>query len=646
MIFSGLLGLQHFFPSFHYLTSYFAKPFIRPSLFSLFCSEMVRSSRKAAESPAPASPARGRSRSRARASSPPPASPAKRGRSRSASRSRAAPKETAAARKSSSARSKKAAAEKEEEEDLPARRPIRTRSRSAARGEESSSTSTSTAAVSADYSDDDSRLRRRSTRVAAQSERLTAQEAAELQAALEASTQAASAGSSSAKKKPVVVMDEFGGPLGCLAIMIVSHFLVFYFYACLHTNNGELILPTAWTLAALKVWALKLVNIIITTASPTMYAVKLYWGFMISQGIMAVTLPGADITGLPIPSEGNKRYKYLCNGVATWWFTILLTYLLHNYTAFKITDIIDNVGPLTTVSVISSNAVAIVVYVYSLVAGKAAKDISGNHFYDFFLGAWLNPRIGNLDLKMFGEVRVSWIMFFYITFSAAYKHYLTYNVVTPNMALIVVAQFLYTNAIMKGEDCIPTTWDIFHERWGWMLIFWNISGVPFVYTVQAVFLSKRTPDYVVYPTWVTVALFVTLFVAYYIWDTTNSQKNRFRLKLTGSYVPRPWAFPQLPWGTLENPEYITTAAGSPLLVDGWYKYARKIHYTVDIIMAATWAASCGFSNFIPWFYVLFFGSFLLFHRVTRDEARCAKKYGKDWEVYCKKVPYRFIPYVY
>ena len=30
--------------------------------------------------------------------------------------------------------------------------------------------------------------------------------------------------------------------------------------------------------------------------------------------------------------------------------------------------------------------------------------MSGNHVYDFFMGAWLNPRIGNFDLKFFAEV--------------------------------------------------------------------------------------------------------------------------------------------------------------------------------------------------------------------------------------------------
>jgi delta24(24(1))-sterol reductase len=41
---------------------------------------------------------------------------------------------------------------------------------------------------------------------------------------------------------------------------------------------------------------------------------------------------------------------------------------------------------------------------------------------------------------------------------------------------MILAHFLYANACMKGEECVPTTWDIFYEKFGWMLIFWNISG--------------------------------------------------------------------------------------------------------------------------------------------------------------------------
>ena len=48
----------------------------------------------------------------------------------------------------------------------------------------------------------------------------------------------------------------------------------------------------------------------------------------------------------------------------------------------------------------------------------------------------------------------------------------------------------------------------------------------------------------------------------------NSQKNRFRMMEEGSYKPRPWALPQLPWGTLHNPRYVHTRQGAGALAWG------------------------------------------------------------------------------
>jgi delta24(24(1))-sterol reductase len=58
-----------------------------------------------------------------------------------------------------------------------------------------------------------------------------------------------------------------------------------------------------------------------------------------------------------------------------------------------------------------------------------------------------------------------------------------------------------------------------------------------------------------------------------------------------------------------------------LLVDGWYKYARKIHYTCDVFMAAQWGMLCGFGNVLPYYYVFFFSG-MIFHRLKRDEEKC------------------------
>lgn len=116
--------------------------------------------------------------------------------------------------------------------------------------------------------------------------------------------------------------------------------------------------------------------------------------------------------------------------------------------------------------------------------------MSGNLIYDIFMGASLNPRLftspafklyrkrwEGIDLKMFAEVRVPWVLLFMLAVSGAVKQYEDLGYVTANVAFMVLATGLYINACAKGEQMIPQTWDMFHEKFGFMLIFWNMAGV-------------------------------------------------------------------------------------------------------------------------------------------------------------------------
>jgi hypothetical protein len=62
------------------------------------------------------------------------------------------------------------------------------------------------------------------------------------------------------------------------------------------------------------------------------------------------------------------------------------------------------------------------------------------------------------------EARWSWLTLALLTLSAAMKEYTTYGSVSLNMAILVFAHWLYSNATAKGEHCIPATWDMFHEQ--------------------------------------------------------------------------------------------------------------------------------------------------------------------------------------
>jgi delta24(24(1))-sterol reductase len=308
--------------------------------------------------------------------------------------------------------------------------------------------------------------------------------------------------------------------------------------------------------------------------------------------------------------------------------------------------IADNWGSLLSTSALFANIFCVALHVYTVRAGKAVR-MSGNVIYDFFMGAALNPRIADIDLKMLAEIRVSWITLFMLTCGAASKQIERDGHISGPMLTLVIAHFLYSNACMKGEACVPTTFDIFYEKDGWMLIFWNLTGVPFVYTWNSFYAlyhyAGEKRDTFAWPYY--ASLIAVLLAAYYVWDASQSQRNHFRMwwnKSGESGIERPWAFPKLPWRTLNNPKWIDTEKGKPLLISGFCGMARKIHYTMDIIMALIWGLACGFDSPLPYYYVVFFTSFIAF-RAGRDRKRCAKQYGKDWEQYEKEVPYVWFP---
>ena len=114
-----------------------------------------------------------------------------------------------------------------------------------------------------------------------------------------------------------------------------------------------------------------------------------------------------------------------------------------------------------------------------------------------------------------------------------------------------------------------------------MLIFWNLAGVPLSYCHCSLFLANHAPSVYRWNRFALSALYVSYLFVYWVWDTANAQKNRFRQQERGTLMDRK-TFPQLPWQTIQNPKAIPTKTGDSILVDGWYAYARKIHYTCDL----------------------------------------------------------------
>lgn len=134
--------------------------------------------------------------------------------------------------------------------------------------------------------------------------------------------------------------------------------------------------------------------------------------------------------GLPVPSLGYKTLMYKCNAIGCIYTTMITAAALHYYNIFRMTEIIDNFGHLMTVAMIVGFGVSFFMYFITVATGNQIR-MSGSFIYDVFMGACLNPRIGPVDLKMWLEVRIPWVIVFFMSVSGACKQYEQYGYVTP-----------------------------------------------------------------------------------------------------------------------------------------------------------------------------------------------------------------------
>jgi delta24(24(1))-sterol reductase len=432
---------------------------------------------------------------------------------------------------------------------------------------------------------------------------------------------------------------EFGGPWFVAVMMVGFPILMWYMWIGATYYDGGFPVPAAGQ--SLGDFAKHCANLVYTGAFPHTKAWLMYWIFFVVEGAFYCLMPGIWAYGKPLRHEGGKQLKYYCSAYTSWYATLAIVATLHFTGVFPLYTIIDEFGPLLTVSILSGWLVAIVAYASALARG-AQHRMSGNHVYDFFMGAELNPRMfGILDFKMFFEVRMPWYILFLLSCGAAARQWDRYGYVSGEVGFLMLAHFLYGNATAKGEELIVTTWDMYYEKWGFMLIFWNLSGVPLSYCHCTIYLATHDPATYRWNPYALAALYVSYVFVYWIWDSANSQKNRFRSMERGTLVSRN-TFPQVPWQTLHNPKTIETGLGDKILADGWYGMARKVHYTCDVYFATTWGLITGFNSPWPWFYPVFFVT-MIAHRAWRDISRCREKYGEAWMEYERQVPYLFIP---
>lgn len=412
-------------------------------------------------------------------------------------------------------------------------------------------------------------------------------------------------------------------------------------------------------------------------------AVLAYYAFNL---ILYAVLPGKQVEGTKLRTGKKLKYKFNGNiksghyqlhgltlGVAfeTAVVTLGLAALgsLFSGAEFSLwTFIWDNYVPLLSASIVISYALAIFTYVrsFQVKAGDkqsrelAAGGHTGNLIYDFYIGRELNPPvdipfIGKIDIKSYMELRPGMLGWLVLNFAFMARQYHSYGYITDSMLITVFSQVVYVIDALWNESAILTTMDITTDGFGFMLAFGDLVWVPFTYSLQARYLAVHPVQLGV---WGCLGVFAVQGLGYYIFRASNNEKNKFRTN------------PEDP--SVKHLEYIETKAGSRLLVSGWWGTSRHINYLGDWIMSWAYCLPTGLAGYvvkpsitgfftgrphvvpgeargwgtlITYFYMAYF-AVLLIHRAARDDEKCRRKYGKDWEEYCRRVPWKIIPYVY
>lgn len=160
-----------------------------------------------------------------------------------------------------------------------------------------------------------------------------------------------------------------------------------------------------------------------------------------------------------------------------------------------------------------------------------------------------------------------------------------------------------------------------------------------MHTLNTMFLVRRPEASL--PIW--AALGLTLLGLMCIYTTFDSDNERLKFRQSGGKIKI--------WG--KNPsvieaEYLTESEekkSSILLTSGYHGLARHFNYLPEMFCAICWTLPTGTLKFLPNFYMPYL-FLILVDRIVRDDARCRSKYKKYWDEYCRRVPWKVIPYVF
>jgi 7-dehydrocholesterol reductase len=385
--------------------------------------------------------------------------------------------------------------------------------------------------------------------------------------------------------------------------------------------------------------------------TPTTDALTFLGGLLVLQTLLLIAVPGPRFNGPRAPSGHIPEYHD--NALVAFCATLLALGGACWHGLLHATLIYDELQPILT----TLNAGALLLSAGLCIKGLRSPSTadcgsSGSLIMDLYWGTELYPRVSllgrSVDLKQLFIARFGIILWalFAISFAAKSSevqgggHGRGGALGVPNAQLVSSGlMVVYIFKFFLWERWYTHAADIQVDRFGFMMCWGPICFMPLVHTLQNLFLVAQPGLQLSTPQalgWFALGNLMTLL-------NYDSDTQRHRIRSSNGRC--------LVWG--EPCEVIraryTTADGkkhtSLLSCSGYQKLARHFHYLPDIINLCLYCSPAGFTHVLPHLYFLYLTSLLL-HRTYRIDARCRAKYGRAWDEYVRRVPYRLLPGVW
>ena len=335
----------------------------------------------------------------------------------------------------------------------------------------------------------------------------------------------------------------------------------------------------------------------------------------------------------------NVTPEYAANGFPFWIFTLFIVTTLSN--VFPNMPKIFSKNFVSFIMTANIFGLLFVTYLYIRCRKNyhdKNKDIKNKSsvFYKFHRGFELHPRLFNVDIKQWTNCRYGMMSWQIIILLFMY-YYFKKNGFNSAIFVTVILQSIYIGKFFYWETGYFNTLDITLDRAGYYLCWGCLVFLPAFYTFSTYYLINRKPNI---PNKVALLIFICGIYFTYKNYEVDRQKEIFKKDKEKAIInKKPAKFLDV--------EYVKDGkvVKSKLLLSGHWGKSRHQNYTYEILTSLTWSA-VGYQYGVMPFLYLFYITFLLVHRIYRDEDKCSNKYGKYWDEYCKIVKYRLVKGIY